>query len=242
MNMRIQQGSTLIIVLIVLLLITIIGAIAVRSGTLGLRLATNNQVGQLMMEMNDSGFFTLENPNPKYIERQIAQGGMYNYFSNPSNAINELVFCYDTKKAQVYNNSTRGVIQPNGTSTGTGFCGANTFSTGRNAVITQVYLSKVQNATKGESVPQGTSVGSTGVPYVNEHLTATVISLVPAFSSNNFVNCLKLSAREQAEKEIGKRALKTQTVQECLTENNVPFNIQYMEFKVGNEPRLIKKT
>lgn len=240
MNMKIQQGSTLIIVLVVLLLVTIVGAIAVKSGTLGLRLATNNQLGQLLMEMNDSGFFTLENPDPNYIEKQIAQGGMYSYFNNPSNARNELVFCFNTKQAQAYNTSARGVIQPNGTATGTGYCNADTFSTGRNAVITQVHLAKVQSTEKGKGMVRGTSIGSTNLPFVAEHLSAVVVSLVPGFSGGDFIECFKLSASPQAEVKE-KRYSKKETIQECLARNNVPFNAQYMEFKVGNEPRLIVK-
>ncbi len=46
--MKQQKGATLIVVLVILILITLVGTLAVRSGILGLRLATNSQVQALL--------------------------------------------------------------------------------------------------------------------------------------------------------------------------------------------------
>ena len=46
--MKQQQGSTLIIVLIVLVVVTLLGTIAVKTGILGLKIATNSQVNALL--------------------------------------------------------------------------------------------------------------------------------------------------------------------------------------------------
>lgn len=240
MNKTIEQGSTLIIVLFILILITLIGAIAVKSSTIGLRLATNNQAGQLLMEVNDSAFFGMENPNPIFIEQMVAAGGLYSYFSDAKNAKDELVLCYDAKKAQPYRISSRGVIRENGTISGDGFCKKNTFSTGRDATITQIHLTKAQNnQNPGDGLPKGTSTGSGGIPIVNEYLMAVVVSAIPSFSNVDISNCFKLSAQPQTE-ELNNRIVKKQTVQECLQQNNIPYNAQNMEFRITNQPEVKK--
>lgn len=238
--MKPQQGSTLIIVLIVLLLITIIGAIATKSGTLGLRLATNNQAGQLLMEMNDSTLFSLENPDPNFIEQSIAKGGLYDYFNDPKNAKHEVVFCYNTKQVRFYKGSSaRGIIDEKGiVKQNNGFCSNDTFSTGRNAVITQVYVTKINQSTNsGESLPVGTSIGESKLPFINEHLSATVVSVLPGFSGGNYVDCFKKTSKPAKEGEQPR-----ETVQKCLKDNNVSYNVQNIEFKIGNNPTPIPQS
>jgi Tfp pilus assembly protein PilX len=61
--MKKQQGSALIIVLVILVLVTLIGTLAIRSGILGLKLATNSQVNALLLENSDAALFNVENPN-----------------------------------------------------------------------------------------------------------------------------------------------------------------------------------
>lgn len=61
--MKKQLGSALIIVLVILVLVTLIGTLAVRSGILGLKLATNSQVSALLLENSDSALFNIENPH-----------------------------------------------------------------------------------------------------------------------------------------------------------------------------------
>lgn len=90
--MKQQKGATLIVVLVILILITLVGTLAVRSGILGLRLATNSQVQALLLENSNAALFNLENPNQ--VARQLAQDGMYSYFNSAANAEDELVFCY----------------------------------------------------------------------------------------------------------------------------------------------------
>ena len=52
--MKQQQGATMIIVLVVLLLIAVAGTVALRSGVFGMRLSTNTQAGNLLINNNDS--------------------------------------------------------------------------------------------------------------------------------------------------------------------------------------------
>ena len=49
-----QQGATLIMVLFVLLLITIVGVLAIRVALTSLNIATNSQIGQLLLQTGDT--------------------------------------------------------------------------------------------------------------------------------------------------------------------------------------------
>ena len=90
--MKQQQGATLIVVLIILVIVTLLGTIAIKTGILGLKIATNSQVSALLLENSDAALFNIENPSE--VERQLALDGMFAYFNSSSNANDELVFCY----------------------------------------------------------------------------------------------------------------------------------------------------
>lgn len=47
-KLQAQSGSTLIVVLFILIIITIIGAMAAKSGLFGLKIATNSQAIQIL--------------------------------------------------------------------------------------------------------------------------------------------------------------------------------------------------
>ena len=90
--MKNQQGATLIIVLIILVIVTMLGAMAIKFGILGLKIATNSQVNALLLENSDAALFNVE--NPKDVARQLAMDGMFAYFNTAENANDELTFCY----------------------------------------------------------------------------------------------------------------------------------------------------
>lgn len=52
--MRNQIGSTLVMVLLLLLMITLIGTFAIRKSMLSLNIATNSQAQQLLMQSSDA--------------------------------------------------------------------------------------------------------------------------------------------------------------------------------------------
>ncbi len=51
---RQQRGATLIVVLIMLLVITIVGIFAIRVAMTSLNIATNSQIGQLLLQTGDT--------------------------------------------------------------------------------------------------------------------------------------------------------------------------------------------
>lgn len=221
MNIKHQQGATLIIVLIVLLLVTIIGTIAMRSGILNLNLSTNNQVNNLLIESNDAALMSLENPN--FVEERLLANGMYGYFLTSGNENDEMAFCYNANNSSFFSLSRASIVGLSKLGAN-GYCTATTFATGRKAVITQVYLRKI---TRDESVPfanasKGTGLGSGNTFNLKSNIIATtVVSVFPAFvsiSDNDLRACFQKGSN---------------AVEKCFDDENVPYNVQYSEYNVG---------
>lgn len=229
-----QQGSTLIIVLVVLLLITIIGTIAVKSGILNLKISTNAQIYALLLESNDAALFALEDQTK--VSRQLAQDGMFGYF-NSADSNDELVFCYRANANNFFTMSNASVIsanndyKKNGIS---GYCDAKEYSTRRAAVQTQLYLRKnTKPTTPLTTLPVGTSIGQSGLPVISNHIAVTAISILPSFSSAS-----DLAIQECFKKTSIKKTDTTETVSECFDLLNIPYNLQNAEYMVGGQPKL----
>ena len=227
--MKKQLGSALIIVLVILVLVTLIGTLAVRSGILGLKLATNSQVSALLLENSDSALFNIENPDQ--VARQLALDGMFAYFNSSAYADDELVFCYRAAQASFYSFSKASAITADGTTTKIGvdgFCKANQFAMGRSAVLSQVYLTKSSTVSAPfGSVPKGTSIGQSNVPAISNNIGATVISVLPSFAgatTTQIENCFKQRAS---------------AVGACFDGLGIPYNMQHSDYTVGGQPKLV---
>jgi len=227
--MKQQQGATLITVLIILVLVTLLGTIAVKSGILGLKIATNSQVNALLMGNSDSALFNIENPDQ--VARQLALDGMFAYFNSSANANDELVFCYRASENSFFKLSKASAITADGSTTKIGvdgFCKANQFAMGRSAVLSQVYLTKnATTSTPFGGVPKGTSLGQSNVPVTTHNIGATVISVLPSFAgatTTQIENCFKQRAS---------------AVGACFDGLGIPYNMQHSDYTVGGQPKLV---
>jgi len=227
--MKQQKGATLITVLVILIVITLLGTIAVKMGIVGLKIATNSQVNALLLENSDSALFNIENPDQ--IERQLALDGMFAYFNSAANADDELVFCYRASENSFFKLSKASAITEDGSTTKIGvdgFCKANQFAMGRSAVLSQVYLTKSSTASAPfSSVPKGTSLGQSNVPATTNNIGATVISVLPSFAgatTTQIENCFKQRAS---------------AVGACFDGLGIPYNMQHSDYTVGGQPKLV---
>lgn len=145
-----QVGSVLIVVLIMLVVLTISGALAIRSSLTSLNISTNVQAQSLLMQNSDSVFFTLESQTAnalKFANMRIGDG-MLAYVMRPENKNKELVFCIRGTVADNFAGSRSGsIIYWSGTSITNsdlgknGFCKTSRtldFISKRAAVMTQV--------------------------------------------------------------------------------------------------------
>lgn len=227
--MKQQQGATLIVVLIILVIITLLGTIAVKTGILGLKIATNSQVNALLLGNSDSALFNIENPDQ--IARQLALDGMFAYFNSSANAEDELVFCYRAAQSSFFALSKASAITASNTTTKIGvdgFCKADQFAMGRSAVLSQVYLTK--NTTPSapfSTAPKGTSLGQSNIPMTTNNIGATVISVLPSFSS---------ATKTQIEACFKQRA---SAVGACFDGLGIPYNMQHSDYTVGGQPKLV---
>lgn len=238
--MKSQNGATLIIVLFVLILITLVGTLAVKSGILGLKISTNSQVRSLLLENSNSALVNVEHPD--HIARQLAADGMFSYFNNANNVDDELVFCYrQTALSNFFSNVRQSAITKNGNTSKlgiAGFCNGAEYSSGRSAVQAQIYVRKntsTDSAPIFGAAPKGTSLGSsTSMPVVMHNIGVTVISILPNFTGatqTQIANCFKKTAI--------KKTPTTETVTECFAKLDVPYNLQHADYVVGGAPKLI---
>ena len=228
--MKQQKGATLITVLVILIVITLLGTIAVKMGIVGLKIATNSQVNALLLENSDSALFNIE--NPAEVERQLALDGMFAYFNSSANTNDELVFCYRASENSFFKLSKASAITEDGSTTKIGvdgFCKANQFAMGRSAVLSQVYLTKSSTVSAPfGSVPKGTSIGQSNVPATSNNIGATVISVLPSFAgatTTQIENCFKQRAS---------------AVGACFDGLGIPYNMQHSDYVVGGQPKLMK--
>jgi Tfp pilus assembly protein PilX len=86
-----QRGASLIVVMVMLLVITIIGTIAVRQSLVSLNIATNGQAQQLLMQNSDAAFYNVEKVN---LVQSLTASGMFGYINGAVNKDKEMVFCF----------------------------------------------------------------------------------------------------------------------------------------------------
>lgn len=235
--MKSQQGSTLVMVLIVLLLITLIGTMAMRESLMNLRLSTGVQISNLLLNNSDAGLFELE--DPKKISVRLTAQNMYGYFDDDTNADDELVFCYKANQSTFFNLRDTSVIGKNSKRGTRGYCTSSTFATGRSAVLSQVYLRKLSSSSSGssgnalDSQVTDNDIGSKDTTSTFRRIGATVVSVLPSFTnvlSSKVEGCFKLSAIRT------NTSNKTNNVEMCFQDANIPYNIQYSEYNIGSVP------
>lgn len=233
-----QQGSVLIVVLVMLVLLTLVSTWAIRGSITSLKISTNAQAQALLKQTSDSVFFTLENKTDDelvFTNMRIGDG-MLNYTLRPENKGKELVFCVrGTTEDNFAGSRLASVVYWNGSTIKNtdmgknGFCQLDRltdFLSGRNAVLTQVTVRASENNRDWEHMLEGDdkeSSKSTGIQKVV--ITATSILPNLSTSSKSDINdCLKNYTS------FVDGVIKNQTVTDCLSLNHVPYSTQEMEY------------
>ena len=232
---RQQQGSTLIVVLILLLAITIIGTLAIRQSMVSLNIATNSQAQQLMMQNSDAATFNIEDSSN--LVRSLARDGMFGFIRGPENKGKELVFCI---RGAVTDNFSGSRIASSvywvgnsimNTELGVnGFCKVERgdFISGRQAVMTQVSIRAADASRDWEHMMEGDdkeSSKSTGIQKVA--ITAT--SILPNLGN---ASLKQVSGCLSNYTSFVDPLVKNETVTDCLSQLNVPYSTQDMEYSL----------
>lgn len=215
-----QQGVTLIVVLLFLILITLAGAIAVKNSTTDLRLTTSEQANTLMLNTADNTNKSIEQvlnidqtDSKAVVQKSIAlsSAGMFGYFMNigaEENRGDQIVFCYRPRDAYFFRMNEATVIDPSGGSklvTGSsrsgGFCrvsNAADFSSARNNVMTQVAVTRPSSdmvaSEPFEYVPTQRSITTSNVTSSSPNFRLFSTSFLPGMtqaSEKEILECLK---------------------------------------------------
>lgn len=138
-----QQGATLIVVLMVLLLIMVAGVMAVRQSRVDLQVATGDQINTVLLQTADNANQKLEflinhgdTFSQDYADVVYEKNGLFGYFyGSPDRASHELIYC-QTPTTKKYVAATSTVRADGGTIYSAGYCAntsnALTYTSGRN--------------------------------------------------------------------------------------------------------------
>lgn len=237
--MKKQEGSTLVIVLLLLIVVTVIGTFAIRQSMLNLNVATNSQAQQLLMQSSDAVLYRISNSN--FASTSSNPTSLLGYALK--NSGNEVVFCFrsqlkedltfsvGTTSLLVWNENTTDVTV-NGVA---GFCDLSNqedYASSRKAQITQVaivvnptsnILSKpLQSVTLGSDLPSLGKLDEDQTKRIRVYVTSVLPNLSTA-TTIKIEACLK----RPSGKPLSGSA---ETIDSCLTKENVPFNTQMQDF------------
>ena len=244
-----QEGATLIVVLILLVIITLIGTLAIRSSLTALNIATNSQAQQLLVQNSDAAIFNVEDPD--LIERNTAYDGLFGLVKSDANKGKELVFCYKGTATEFYDFSRASFMQwvsgtaPNNSELGIdGYCkmdsSNNFFTSGRKAVMTQVSIKVNTDASINldrafEHMQRGTDAESAKIDK-SEKILVTATSIVPSMSTANDTdinNCFSTHMNQVViPSGVTPATGMNKSVSQCLQDLGVPVNTQIAEYNL----------
>lgn len=254
MKIKGQSGATLIVVLVLLVVVTLVGTLAIRQSVTSLAIATNSQAQSLLMQTADSVFFSIESDNSvnSNLQKSIGALGMFGVVKPNSYLNKELVFCYRPKeRSNLFNlrdsstiywsNSTTIVNNELGI---TGFCKMQNsdYSSGRSAVITQVAIKKgsLNTDTPFKFFPLGTDLNTVQMQEV-QPVRIVVTSVIPGAASSSILpdgvssfeaavnNCFKDYPNDTVETYPS-----NDTTADCFAKLGVPYNRQVMDYAIIN--------
>lgn len=257
--LRKQQGATLIVVLLLLIAITTIGALAIRTSTAQLQLITSAQAQQLMIQNSDAALFQLENPNE--LERNMALNGMFGFLKANQDSGKELVFCYKANDTKFFDLTKASLIHWDGntvTNNGLsqlGFCkiDGGYFSTHRKTVMTQVAIkaADMSEATAFHHMQVGTDAETAKVTPA-QLFTVVATTIFPDLAKNidaqliadcfkNHFNAIPIAKAASLESEITNESTEDEknairlaklTVSQCLIDLGVPTHTQVATYSL----------
>lgn len=146
-----EQGATLIVVLLFLVLIILAGAIAVRQSTTDLKIATSDQINTVLLQSADSANQKLEMmvngsaDSTGYKDVTSATGALGHFLLFENNKTNEFIYCFNPRTQSYLTNSATVRASTGGYVDGlnNGICDyekAEDYTSARQAVMTQISI------------------------------------------------------------------------------------------------------
>jgi len=252
LSKRSEEGSALIGVLLILFLITVLGAISMRQGLTSLNISTNAQVQALLVQTTDTVLNKVATADVTTITSISGVVGAALANGAPNQ---EYVFCYRPTSTDSFGLSLNAnIIQGkttaavDGTSNvttvdsgGNGFCDLDVdFGSGRKATVTQVAVTVPTDASTLPPLSglshNGTNVSlGSGLPQgftTQQRVRVTATSILPSFSASTTStiesDCLQGRISDNTDKSFSG----VENVTDCLARKGVPANTQVQEYSL----------
>ncbi|MGO3664641.1 pilus assembly protein PilX [Psychrobacter sp. AOP5-GZ1-6] len=157
-----EQGATLVVVLLFLVLIMLAGAIAVRQSNTDLKIATSDQINTVLLQSSDSANQKLEamvngsTTSTNYQSVTSVSGVFGHFLLNEENATNEFIYCFNPRTKE-YLTANATVLKATGgywSGLNNGICdytSADGYTSARQTVMTQVSVTTTPTAADAES-------------------------------------------------------------------------------------------
>ncbi|MGP9688727.1 pilus assembly protein PilX [Psychrobacter sp. AOP22-C1-C5] len=237
-----EQGATLIVVLLFLVLIMLAGAIAVRQSNTDLKIATSDQINTVLLQSSDSANQRLEmmingNPSSKEYEDATSFSGVFGHFLlDEKSATNEFIYCFNPR-TQTYVKANATVKDVSGgyiDSLNNGICdytNANGYTSARQTVMTQMSVSLTPpdpNAERFGHMVIGKEIEDRTSKKYKFDVRAT--SALPAYNEP------KVGSTKCFEQTSIKSNVLTgnQSLSECLLQASTPSKMLYEQAEVEN--------
>lgn len=239
---RSEQGATLIVVLLFLILIMIAGVIAVKQSNTDLKVATSDQIATILLQSSDSANQKLENmingsPSSNEYKDVVSASGVFGHFLlSPENAPNEFIYCFNPRTKR-YLAASATIKKSDGgiwSSLNQGICDytdANDYTSARQTVMTQMSVTITPpdtNVGPLEHVVIGKEIENRTSTKFKFDIRAT--SALPAYNEPKLGTdkCFEQTSIK-ANVAAGKKSL-----DECLLAAHTPSKMLYEQVDVEN--------
>lgn len=238
-----EQGATLIVVLLFLVLIMLAGAIAVRQSTTDLKVATSDQINTVLLQSADSANQKLEmmvNGSPDsegYRDVTSATGALGHFLLFEDNKVNEFIYCFNPRTQRYLTNSAT-VRAPGGgyvDGLNNGVCDytkATDYTSARQAVMTQISIALTPpsaNEAPFEHVVIGKEVEDRTSKKYQFDIRAT--ASLPAYKEPKTKDGVKCFEQSSIKANV---ANDKKTLNECLLAAGTPSKMLYEQADVEN--------
>lgn len=234
-----QTGSALISVLVILLLITVIGILAIRQGLTNLNIATNSQVKSLLLQSSDYALQKIEvtangnanSPVWTFLRQATNTGAEQTEFWSCYRPMSDTDYLRVQKASEVVASAT--TTDSSATvSTNTGLCDLTAdFISPRKTAVTQ--LSVMQNRKSKEDIPfQYAEKGSDTKQYAEQPKLVTVYStsILPGMASSDISTIQSACMQNRiADNLVRENSLK-EGLGDCLARMGAPATTQVQDF------------
>ena len=247
MSKKSQQGVTLIVVLLFLMLITLVGIMAVKRSTTDLKVATADQVDTFLLNSSDSANKRIEkifdnDTDKDYKDAVIKGSGMFGYYLSEAGSANrddQYIFCYNPRLASFAQLSQARIVKPNGgavMTTSSGYCDiseSNSYASARSNVLTQVNITRASKAVVGQgnfkSVTQGSGIQANEPSNESAVFNIRSTSILPSIS-----NASKSQINDCLKKPIDPNDGTTKSLDECMKDEGIATKTLVQQAYVKN--------